>query len=144
MKVDVDYNALKPHQSIHTCIHQIIQRQIRDRKTKCHALDLSANCGRHSIDAQSNTIDVVDAEDVDVYRSMFEFGMDLSADSSPSQQIGKRIARSSRVVFGFDHELDFSQASPADEGAWLLKSVAEDHVAKLSRKLEELRAFMIA
>jgi hypothetical protein len=73
---------------------------------------------------------------------MFGLGAKHSADGSSREQIGERIAASSRVALGFDQKLDFPTTVPADEDALFLKCIEEDHVAKFARELKEGRIWL--
>jgi hypothetical protein len=85
---------------------------------------------------------VVEAESVQLYRQMFGLGAKHLADGSSREQIGERIAVSSRVALRFDQKLDFPTTVPADEDALFLKCIEEDNVAKLARELKEGRIWL--
>lgn len=79
-----------------------------------------------------------------MYRKIFGLGAKLSAYGSSREKIRERIAASIGVAFWLDQKLDFSATVPADEDAFLLEGITEDHVAKLARELEEGRTFVVA
>jgi hypothetical protein len=76
------------------------------------------------------------------WRQMFGLGAKHSADGSSREQIGERIATSSRVALRFDQKLGFPTTVPADEDVLFLKCIEEDNVAKLARELKEGRVWL--